>query len=146
MKDDPHRYDDMLLLPHHVSKKHIPMSLENRAAQFSPFSALTGYEARIRSALHERCNRVLLSDEEKEDIGKILGSLKKYDPVSITYFHEDPGTDGSGGMAEGEYLETTGKVLGISSTYKILRIHTEGTYMDIPFDDILEINEQTEEE
>jgi hypothetical protein len=38
-------YDDMLHLPHHVSQRHPQMSLHDRAAQFSPFAALTGYDA-----------------------------------------------------------------------------------------------------
>ena len=38
-----HEYDDIINLPHHVSRTHAPMSRENRAAQFSPFAALTGY-------------------------------------------------------------------------------------------------------
>ena len=38
------KYDDMLSLPHHVSKKHPPMTILNRAAQFAPFAALTGFE------------------------------------------------------------------------------------------------------
>ena len=40
-------YEDILYLPHHVSPKRQPMSMEDRAAQFSPFAALTGYEAAI---------------------------------------------------------------------------------------------------
>lgn len=40
-------YDDMLDLPHHVSKKHPPMPMRDRAAQFSPFAALTGFEEAI---------------------------------------------------------------------------------------------------
>ena len=42
------KYDDIIHLPHHVSKKHPQMSALDRAAQFSPFSALTGHEAAIR--------------------------------------------------------------------------------------------------
>lgn len=41
--NDPHRYDDILELPHHVSKTRPQMSLSDRAAQFAPFAALTGY-------------------------------------------------------------------------------------------------------
>lgn len=41
------KYDDIINLPHHVSTKHKPMSLESRSAQFAPFSALTGYEDEI---------------------------------------------------------------------------------------------------
>ena len=42
-----HPYDDILHLPHHVSKNHPQMSMRDRAAQFSPFAALTGYENAI---------------------------------------------------------------------------------------------------
>lgn len=42
-----HKYDDIINLPHHVSARHPRMSLENRAAQFSPFAALTGHEEAI---------------------------------------------------------------------------------------------------
>ena len=41
------RYDDIINLPHHVSKTRTPMSMENRAAQFAPFAALTGHDAAI---------------------------------------------------------------------------------------------------
>lgn len=43
-----HNYDDIINLPHHVSKKHTPMPLSARAAQFAPFAALTGYEDAIK--------------------------------------------------------------------------------------------------
>ena len=42
------KYDDIIDLPHHVSKKHPPMPMEDRAAQFSPFAALTGYEDAVK--------------------------------------------------------------------------------------------------
>lgn len=42
------KYDDIINLPHPTSKKHPRMSRQNRAAQFSPFAALTGYDAEIR--------------------------------------------------------------------------------------------------
>lgn len=47
---DPHRYDDMLELPHHRSDKRSHMSKENRAAQFASFAALTGFEEQIEEA------------------------------------------------------------------------------------------------
>lgn len=46
---DPHRYDDILYLDRPVSKEHPPMSLTNRAAQFAPFAALTGYHETVKS-------------------------------------------------------------------------------------------------
>jgi len=45
-------YDDIINLPHHVSKRHPQMSMQNRAAQFAPFAALTGYEEAIDEASH----------------------------------------------------------------------------------------------
>lgn len=47
MGADEHRYDDMLDLPHPVSERHHPMSRRNRAAQFAPFAALTGFDGVI---------------------------------------------------------------------------------------------------
>ena len=43
------KYDDIINLPHHVSKKHPPMSMRNRAAQFAPFAALTGHDEAIEA-------------------------------------------------------------------------------------------------
>ena len=56
-------YDDIINLPHHVSKRHPQMSMWNRAAQFAPFAALTGYEESIKKAEME--NEKLF--EEKND-------------------------------------------------------------------------------
>jgi len=46
-------YDDIIHLPHHVSKRHPQMSMWNRAAQFAPFAALTGYEESIKDTAQE---------------------------------------------------------------------------------------------
>ena len=46
-------YDDIIHLPHHVSKRHPQMSMWNRAAQFAPFAALTGYEESIKESAQE---------------------------------------------------------------------------------------------
>jgi hypothetical protein len=48
-----HDYDDIINLSHHVSKRHPQMSMWNRAAQFAPFAALTGYEDAIRDTAQE---------------------------------------------------------------------------------------------
>lgn len=45
------KYDDIINLPHHVSTKHKPMSLEARAAQFAPFAALVGYEDKVEETV-----------------------------------------------------------------------------------------------
>ena len=51
-------YEDILYLPHHVSSKRQPMSMEDRAAQFSPFAALTGYEAAIDAVIEDHTQPV----------------------------------------------------------------------------------------
>lgn len=55
---DLHSYDDIIHLPHPVSKKHPPMSLSDRAAQFSPFSALTGYDKALEETAELARERV----------------------------------------------------------------------------------------
>lgn len=55
------RYEAILHKPHHVSKRHPPMSREKRAAQFAAFSALSGYDERIR-ALEEESQREPVPD------------------------------------------------------------------------------------
>lgn len=56
--EDTHRYDDIINLPHHCSHKHPPMSRHNRAAQFMPFAALTGYDAIIAETAMRNEERV----------------------------------------------------------------------------------------
>lgn len=52
------KYDDIINLPHHVSKKHPQMSLESRAAQFAPFEALTGHEEAVEETVNKRTNSI----------------------------------------------------------------------------------------
>ncbi len=113
-----------------------------RAAIFAPYAALTGFESQIMAAGHHRCNRILLTEEQQDQISAVLASVRKNDLVAVTYFLNDPGTDGSGGYAEGEYLEITGKVLSIAPACRCLRVGDQRNWADIPFDAILEIHEK----
>ena len=61
---DEHRYDDIIDLPHHVSLTHPRMSRSDRAAQFSPFAALTGYSDAIREVERLTDSRAALGEEE----------------------------------------------------------------------------------
>ena len=65
MTDD---YQNIIDMPHHVSVRHAPMSMEQRAAQFSPFAALTGYDDRIREATDLNPDNYIQETEEIEDI------------------------------------------------------------------------------
>lgn len=134
-----HAYDDILYAPRHISKRHTPMSPQARAVIFAPYAALTGFEGQILSAQHHRCDRILLTEEELEKINFVLSTIRKHDTVSVTYFHYNPGSDGRGGFAEGEYLELTGKVLEITPAFRTLRISQEEDWRDLAFEDILGI-------
>lgn len=60
-------YDDIIQLPHPVSKNHPPMPMKNRAAQFAPFSALTGYGDAIKESV--RLNESQYEETEEEEWG-----------------------------------------------------------------------------
>ena len=63
--NDEHKYDDIINLEHHVSTKHSRMSLENRSAQFAPFSALTGYEEAVTEEARITESRIDIDEEAK---------------------------------------------------------------------------------
>ena len=58
-------YDDIIDLPHHVSKKHPKLSMEQRAAQFAPFSALTGYGEAVEETVRISEERMEFKENEK---------------------------------------------------------------------------------
>ncbi len=92
-------YDDILDLPHHTSAAHPPMSAYDRAAQFSPFAALTGHDAAITETARLTETRVELDEYGKADLNRRLCILQdrmdEQPAVSITYFQPD--TKKSGG-------------------------------------------------
>lgn len=107
-KEDKHKYDDMLYLPHPVSKAHPPMRIQERAAQFAPFAALAGYGEAVRETerptdgqveLDENCLALL---DAKLQI--LCGHLQEQPEVSIVYFKPDEKKAG------GSYIEITGNV------------------------------------
>ena len=71
-----HRYDDIIKLPHHVSEKHPQMPMLDRAAQFSPFAALTGYDAAIVETARLTDQKRELTEEQKQIISKGLHDLR----------------------------------------------------------------------
>ncbi|MBQ8983055.1 MAG: hypothetical protein IJ079_05640 [Lachnospiraceae bacterium] len=117
-----HKYDDIIHLPHHVSSKRPHMSLADRAAQFSPFAALTGFEEAVNETarLTEQC--IELEDEQIETINRILiyisRHLKEHPEATITFFQPDTKKAG------GSYNTITGIVKAIDQSKQI--IHLEG--------------------
>ena len=86
-------YDDIIHLPHHVSRIHPQMSMEDRAAQFSPFAALTGYEAAVKETARLTDDREELDEDEKTRLNaqlqKISARLQEQPEVMVTYFAPD---------------------------------------------------------
>ena len=112
------KYDDIINLPHPVSKKHPQMSLYERAAQFAPFAALTGYEDAIKETARTTEVFCPVLGREKEEIDQKLYDLQQnqynHPQISIEYFVPDARKEG------GEYRTLTGKVRQIDSVNKQL--------------------------
>ena len=86
-------YDDIINLPHPVSKNHPQMPLRDRAAQFAPFAALTGHDAAIKETARLTDERLELSEEAiaqlNERINIIRNNIGIEQKISITYFIPD---------------------------------------------------------
>ena len=128
-------YDDMLHLPHHVSEKHPAMSAHDRAAQFSPFAALTGYEAAVQETARLTDRRIELDEGEKAAIDQRLTLVQERLPVptevTITYFLPDKKKAG------GAYVSVSGTVKKIDD-YERTVVLRDGTSVQI--DDILQVD------
>lgn len=107
-------YDDIINLPHYVSQKHPQMAMIDRAAQFSPFAALTGHSDAIDETARLTDRKIELDENRKEAIDEKLRAVFEYGDtaqIEVTYFVPDRRKDG------GEYVAVAGavkKVDGIS--------------------------------
>lgn len=128
-------YDDIIDLPHHVSATRPQMSMMDRAAQFSPFAALTGYDAAIKETARLTDQKIDLDDYEKEEINDkiqlITEHLGEDFEVVITYFQPDSRKAG------GDYVDAVGIVKKIDEYDRVI-ILQDGK--KIPIDDILDID------
>ena len=90
---EEHKYDDIRMLVHHRSRVHPPMSLWDRAAQFSPFAALTGYDDAIHETGRLTDEKIDLSEEEKEALDRkqqiLMEKLGDHLALTVTYFVPD---------------------------------------------------------
>ena len=129
------KYDDIINLPHHISKKHPQMTLEARAAQFAPFAALTGYDDEVKETERLTNRRIELDDEAKSILDNkiqiILEQISQRPTVSITYFLPDTKKAG------GEYVTITGTIKKIDGYNQVIVLENR---IEIPINEITDID------
>ena len=101
-------YDDIINLPHYVSKKRPQMTIVQRSAQFAPFAALAGYDDAVKETARLTDRKIELEDGQKEILNNkllyILENIESKPEVTFTYFVKDKKKSG------GNYKEKTGIV------------------------------------
>lgn len=113
-------YEDIIYNKHHVSKNHKQMSLNKRAAQFAPFSALTGYEDAIQEVNRLTEDKIELSEDSKEEINKKLLkhiNQKEKNKIEIIYFQKDDKKNG------GKYKSITGIIKTFDSITREINLY-----------------------
>ena len=127
-------YDDIRNHSRYKLKRHQPMSMWSRAAQFSPFAALTGYDDEIDEAARLTDRREELTEDELNGLNqafqKLLERASDRPLVTVTYFQPDERKDG------GKYVSYTGRFRFFDETERILHF-TDRT--EIPVDDVFHI-------
>ena len=129
------KYDEIMGLPHHISKTRPQMPMSDRAAQFAPFAALTGYDAAIKETGRLTDERIELDVEALSELDMkyqlLMEALDEAPEVTITYFQPDERKAG------GKYLTATGAVKKVDDFERRITMQ-DGT--KIPMDDVLSID------
>ena len=129
------KYDEIMGLPHHVSKTRPQMPMSDRAAQFAPFAALTGYDSAIKETGRLTAERIELDEGALTALNMryqlLMDALDEEPEVEITYFKPDERKAG------GEYVTATGAVIKVDDFERLITMQ-DG--MKIPMDDILSID------
>ena len=111
-------YEDIINLPHHVSKTRPQMSMLDRAAQFSPFAALTGYDAAIKETGRLTDEKIELNEETLTFLNRriqiLVDCLGDQPEVTIPYFKKDERKSG------GAYLTITGIVKSVDEYERVI--------------------------
>lgn len=117
---ETHKYDDIIHLPHHTSPCRAGMSMIDRAAQFSPFSALTGYEDVIEETGRLTDSATELTESSKQKLNESFQALAEHcavrPPITVTYFAPDPWKTG------GSYVTVTGRLKRVDAYDQVLRL------------------------
>lgn len=129
------KYENIIDLPHHTSDKRPRMSRENRAVQFSPFAALTGYNAEINETARLTDEKLELSEDRINDINTklqiIMDNIDEYPEVTVEYFVPDEKKSG------GSYIKIIGNIRRIDEHERILIMKDNHT---VPIGDIYSID------
>ena len=130
-------YDDILDLPHPTSAKHPRMPLSDRAAQFSPFAALSGHGAAIAETARLTDRRIALDEDAKAELDRkqklLLVLIAEQPEITVTWFQPDELKDG------GSYLTATGRLKKLDAIQRLL-VLTDGT--EIPLDDVASLESE----
>ena len=114
------KYDEIIGLPHHISKTRPQMPMSDRAAQFAPFAALTGYDSAIKETGRLTDERIELDEEALTALDMkfqiLMEALEEEPEVSITYFKPDERKAG------GSYLKVTGTLKKLDEYERILML------------------------
>ena len=128
------RYDEIMGLPHHVSKTRPQMPMSDRAAQFAPFAALTGYDSAIKETGRLTDKRIELDEEALTALDRkyqlLMDTLDDAPEVTIIYFQPDERKAG------GQYVSATGTVKKVDTFGRRILLQ-DGTR--IPLDSVYDL-------
>ena len=129
------KYDEIMRLPHHVSKTRPQMPMSDRAAQFAPFAALTGYDSAIKETGRLTDERIELDEDALTALNMkyqfLMDALDEEPEIKITYFKPDERKAG------GEYVSVIGAVKKVDDFERLITMQ-DGTR--IPMDDVYDMS------
>ena len=129
------RYDEIINLPHHVSPTRPQMPMSDRAAQFAPFAALTGYDSAIKETGRLTNERIELDEDALTALNVkyqfLMDALDEEPEIKITYFKPDERKAG------GEYVSAIGAVKKVDDFERLITMQ-DGTR--IPMDDVYDMS------
>lgn len=137
LKNCSDEYADIINLPHHVSKTRPQMSMHDRAAQFSPFAALTGYDAAIKETARVTDEKIDLDENSRAGLDEklliLMDKMQEKPHVAITYFQKDERKDG------GSYEITEGTIRKVDFYERVIVMEDR---MRVRMEDIVEIESE----
>lgn len=115
-----YNYDDIINLPHHISTKYSQMSIDSRAVQFAPFSALAGYEEAIQETSRQTDKRIEIDEDLKDSLNNkiqfLQSNIEKNPEITITYFVYDQKKEG------GKYMTLNGKAKKVNENQQYITL------------------------